>query len=191
MYLWVVGAGILRLFRFPWVTSIAIAALFAVLILWPMVIGKLPYQGGVLWLGLILKGFFGAGAIACLLRRHVPISTGLMIAIALACFLARGTTHAMPFTWLAVGYFVLWLAYVPRLPAIPRELDLSYGTYLWAFPVQQSVVQLTGVRDPLILFAIAVPIILAIATTSWLLVEKPALRLKDWRWRRSPVLQPA
>ena len=42
-----------------------------------------------------------------------------------------------------------------------------------------------------VLFAIAVPIILAIATASWLLVEKPVLRLKDWRWRRALVLRPA
>ena len=61
-----------------------------------------------------------------------------------------------------------------RLLAIPRELDLSDGTYLWAFSVRQSVLLLTG-----------------IAAASWLLVEKPALRLKDWRWRREPVLQPA
>lgn len=190
MYLWVAGAGLLRLFRLPWLTSIAIAALFSVLILWPMIIGQLPYRG-VMWLGLVLQGFFGAGAIACLLRCHVPISTGLMLALGVACLLASKSTHATPFMWLAVGYFVLWFAYVPRLPAIPYRLDLSYGTYLWAFPVQQSVIHFTGVQNPHGLFAIVTPIVLAIAAASWLFVEKPALRLKEWRWRRPPALQPA
>jgi peptidoglycan/LPS O-acetylase OafA/YrhL len=93
----------------------------------------------------------------------------------------------MPFTWLAIGYFVLWFCYVPRIPRIPRDTDLSYGTYLWAFPVQQVLV-MSGVREPLQLFAIATPIVLVIAALSWFLVEKPALRLKDWRW---PRLTPA
>jgi peptidoglycan/LPS O-acetylase OafA/YrhL len=189
MYLWVAGAGVLGLFRFPRLTAGAIALLFGVLILWPMLIGKLPFQG-ITWFALTLQGFFGAGAIACLMRRYIPISTGLMIAIAVACLLARGTTHATPFMWLAIGYFVLWFAYVPRLPAIPGELDLSYGTYLWAFPVQQTLIQFADVHQPLVLFATVVPIVLAIAAGSWLLVEKPALRLKDWRWRRAPA-QPA
>ncbi|MGH8172952.1 MAG: acyltransferase family protein [Rhodanobacteraceae bacterium] len=191
MYLWVAGAGALGLFRFPRLTSAAIAVLFGMLLLWPMWIGKVPYNGGILWIGLTLQGFFGAGAIACLMRRYIPISTGLMIVIAGACFLSRTSTHAMPFMWLAVGYFVLWFAYVPRLPAVPRELDLSYGTYLWAFPVQQSVILLAGVSNPLILFAIVVPIVLPIAAASWLFVEKPALKFKDWRWRRATRLQPA
>jgi peptidoglycan/LPS O-acetylase OafA/YrhL len=190
MYLCVAGIGALGLFRIPRLTAIGIAALGGTLILWPMIIGKLPYHG-LAWFGLVLQGFFGAGAIACLLRRYIPISTGLMIAIALACLFARTSTHATPFLWLAVGYFVLWFAYVPRLPAIPRDLDLSYGTYLWAFPVQQCLIQLAGVRDPLVLFAMAVPIVLAIAAASWLFVEKPALKLKDWRWPRPVVAQPA
>jgi len=180
MYLWVAGAGALRLFRFPWLTSIAIAAVFSVLILWPMSTGKFDYT--VDW-RLTVQGFFGAGAIACLLRQHVPVSTGLMIAIAVACYFASHTRHAIPFIFLAASYFVFWFAYVPRLPAIPHDLDLSYGTYLWAWPVQQSVVLLAGVREPLVLFAIAAPIALAIAAVSWVCIEKPALRLKDFRWR--------
>lgn len=190
MYLCVAGVGILGLLRFPLVTSIAIAAVFAKLILWPMYTGTV-HSVGTQFLGLVLTGFFGAGAIACLMRRYVPISTGLLILTVGTCILVRGWQHATPFLWLAVVYFVFWLAYVPRLPSIPRNWDLSYGTYLWAFPLQQVVIMFTGVREPLALFTIVTPIVLVIAIGSWLLIEKPALRLKDWRWRRSTRLQPA
>ena len=67
MYLWVAGAGTLRLLRFPWLTSFAIAAVFGVLVLWPMSAGQFHYMSD---LKLTVQGFFGAGAIACLLRRH-------------------------------------------------------------------------------------------------------------------------
>jgi peptidoglycan/LPS O-acetylase OafA/YrhL len=66
------------------------------------------------------------------------------------------------------------------MPAIPWNLDLSYGIYLWAFPLQQ-VLMMTGIRDPWLLSAAAVIVLLPVAAASWLLVEKPALRFKRTR----------
>jgi peptidoglycan/LPS O-acetylase OafA/YrhL len=182
MYVCVALAGVLGLLRFPRLTSLIIAAIFAKIVLWPMYTGTV-HAVGTEFLGLQLAGFFGAGSIACLLRRHVPISTGLLLLIFAACLLARGWIHDTPFMWLLVGYFVFWFAYVPRLPAMPWGLDLSYATYLWAFPLQQTVVMLGQVHNPLLLFVIVGPIALAIATLSWLFVERPALQLKGFRWR--------
>lgn len=175
MYLWVAAAGFLRLHRMPWLTSFAIAALFSVVLLWPMMTG--PFV--TLNTKLSLQGFFGAGAIAYLLRRHIPISTGLMIAIAAACLLMRHSIHTTPVIWLGIAYFVFWFSYVPRLPAIPRGIDLSYGVYLWGCPIQQSIVRVWHVEDPIELFFLTMAIVLPIAAASWLLVEKPALALKD------------
>jgi len=189
MYLCVALFGVTRLLRFPWAASVLIGLVFAKLVLWPMYTGTVTMPA-VLFFGLQLTGFFGAGAIACLLRRHVPISTGLMILILVLCLSLRTWIHATPFMWLAVGYFVFWFSYVPRIPSIPRGLDLSYGSYLWAFPTQQSVVLIAGVTNPIALFAIVTPIVLGIATLSWLYIEKPALRLKNFRWRRADEAKP-
>ena len=178
MYLWVGGAGVLRLLHFPWLTSIAIAALFSVLILWPMSHGQFAYMAN---LKLTVQGLFGAGAIACLLRNRIRISTGLMLVLASIGLLASHSTHAMPFAWLMVTYFVFWFAYVPRLPPMPYDMDLSYATYIWAWPVQQAIITVAGVHEPLILFATTASIVLPIASLSWFCIEKPALRLKDWR----------
>jgi peptidoglycan/LPS O-acetylase OafA/YrhL len=175
MYLWVAGAGVLRLYRVPWLMSIAIAGIFSVLILWPMMTG--PFV--TLNTKLSVQGFFGAGAIAYLLRRHIPVSTGLMILIAAACFLARHSIHTTPFVWLAIAYFVFWFSYVPRLPRVPGGLDLSYGTYLWHNPIQQSIVHAWHVQDPIVLFLVTMAIVLPIAAASWLLIERPALAMKD------------
>jgi peptidoglycan/LPS O-acetylase OafA/YrhL len=151
LYLCVAGVGMLRLYRFPWLTSIGIAAIFSWLVILPLCLGQ------PMWIGYMQSGFLGVGCIACLLRRHVPISTGLMLVVLVICFCARYTTHVLPATWLATAYFALWFCYVPRLPGIPRGLDLSYGTYLWAFPIQQILV-MHGVNDPLRLAAYATPI---------------------------------
>ena len=64
LYLCVAGLGVLRCFRFPWLTSVGIVVVFSALILRPMYLGHpLP------WYGYVLAGFFGAGCIACLLRK--------------------------------------------------------------------------------------------------------------------------
>ncbi|HVT32524.1 MAG TPA: acyltransferase [Rhodanobacteraceae bacterium] len=189
MYLYVAAAGVLRLLRFPWLTSLVIAGFFTCVWIWPVSHGELQYMKS---LDLTVRGFFGAGAILCLLRRYVRVSNGIMLAIAAACFVARSTIHALPFAFLAIGYFVLWFAYVPRLPRMPRDADLSYATYLWGWPLQQAVATFGHVTTPILLFAIVAPIAMGIAVLSWFFVEKPALRLKDVRLprihfgRRSP-----
>jgi peptidoglycan/LPS O-acetylase OafA/YrhL len=183
MYVAVALAGVLRLLRYPRLASAAILALVVALVLWPIHAHDAAATGA-LPLGYELAACFGAGSIACLLRRYMPVSTGIMLLLALVALAGRETLMI----WPAVLYFVFWFAYVPRLPAMPREADLSYGTYLWAFPVQQAIVQIAGVASPFGLFAIAAPIVLAIAACSWHFIEQPALRLKN---RRAPVLAPA
>jgi peptidoglycan/LPS O-acetylase OafA/YrhL len=179
MYLCVAVAGISRVLSWPRVASLLILAAIGYWMVWPDYTGHMPV-GGTTWLGHMLMGFFGAGSVACLLRRRVYVSTFLMLCVSVACLLTRTWSYGDPFLWLALGYFVLWFAYVPRIPAIPWNLDLSYGTYLWAFPVQQ-VLTMTGMRDPWLLSAAAVLVVLPIALASWLLVEKPALRFKRTR----------
>ena len=57
LYLCVAGFGLLRLFRFPWLTSVVIFAIFLVLVLRPMYLGGAKFP----WYGYIHAGFFGAG----------------------------------------------------------------------------------------------------------------------------------
>lgn len=83
-------------------------------------------------------------------------------------------------TWtLASVYLCYWFAYA--LPPVGRVLtrfgDASYGVYIWAFPVQQTLVG-AGVDDPWAIIAIATPVVWLLAIASWRLVERPALRHK-------------
>lgn len=71
-----------------------------------------------------------------------------------------------------------------RLAVLDRSGDLSYGTYLWAFPVQQAVFQWTG-SGPMTNMALSLPVVLLLAALSWRLIERPALKFKPKR-RRHP-----
>jgi len=77
---------------------------------------------------------------------------------------------------------VIYVAYrAPRgLRRLTRPGDVSYGVYLLAFPVQQTIVLLAGGGGigPLALVAISLPVTYLLALLSWRVIERPALSLK-------------
>lgn len=87
----------------------------------------------------------------------------------------------IPFEWLTLPYMVLAFGRMsmPLLHRASRFGDLSYGLYLYAFPVQQAVMAIwPNAHYPVLLCTmLTVPL----ALLSWHLVERPALR---WRWHR-------
>jgi peptidoglycan/LPS O-acetylase OafA/YrhL len=105
-------------------------------------------------------------------------------AMAIACVIPLGYTLLFP---VFGTYLLIYLAFWERLSLhrVMRFGDLSYGTYLYAFPIQQLLVQHFELRNsPMRLFTAATPLILAAAALSWFLVERPALR---WARRRGPA----
>jgi len=65
---------------------------------------------------------------------------------------------------------------------VSRIGDLSYGIYIYAWPVQQIGVALIGRQTPYLeLLSITVPVTLVLTVASWHLVEKKALGFKPQR----------
>lgn len=78
---------------------------------------------------------------------------------------------------LSYGVFLLGFTDMPSLARYNRFGDYSYGIYIYAFPIQQTLA-LSGVSDPTINILVAFPLTLACAFLSWHVVEKPFLRFK-------------
>jgi peptidoglycan/LPS O-acetylase OafA/YrhL len=86
---------------------------------------------------------------------------------------------------LAGGYVLLSLGRHPC--AKPLSADISYGVYLYGWPVQKLLIW-TGVSNPWLLAALALPAAGALGLFSWLAIEQPALRLKTaMASRRTPL----
>jgi peptidoglycan/LPS O-acetylase OafA/YrhL len=128
-----------------------------------------------------LVSMFFAGAAYYVARTRVPLSWGVFGACGFALVASAYDTRVFFFTYSAtLAYVVLFLAYVPGGPvrAYNRLGDYSYGTYIYAFPVQQSVAALVpGVSVPA-MTVMAGAVTLACAALSWHVVEKPALALR-------------
>lgn len=135
--------------------------------------------------------FFGAGA---LLRLGHERFKGLFrtdVAVVLMAgyitVLGIQPLWALKWAWLVLPYVVLTigLASTPVLRRSARFGDLSYGIYLWAFPVQQTLVHVVGVLNMAVNLVLVAGISALLALASWHLVEKPSLRLKDRIPRRT------
>jgi peptidoglycan/LPS O-acetylase OafA/YrhL len=127
-----------------------------------------------------LPFIFVLGGALYVWRREAPLSSMLVVVLALASWLASGTFLYKALLFAATGYGILWFALAPALSRWPIEppADLSYGTYLYGWPVQQTLHALFPTAAALTLLGPSVVITLAIAALSWYAVEKPALRLK-------------
>jgi len=135
----------------------------------------------------LLLAIFGVGALLYVQRGRVPLRLPLAAAALAAWALATwGLEGAQPLAnvlvALAVPYLVIFAAYEAprRVRGLTRPGDVSYGVYLLAFPVGQTIVYLAG-RDalgPLALLVIAFPVTYLLALLSWRVIEQPALSLK-------------
>lgn len=174
MYLMVMVLGMLRLLDLR-----VIAALIAIGMagIWFDTSSSDYFIGSAVW----LLAFFAAGMALYLLRERgifrwqfaVVAAAILVVSIPLKSFILL-----FP---LSGSYLVIYLALHPRLPAIPaaRFGDLSYGLYIYGWPVEQMLVQLNGYSMPWPkLFALAFPITAGLAFLSWHFVEARALRFK-------------
>lgn len=101
------------------------------------------------------------------------------IAALIAWLLASTPFYTMALS-VTVGLFVIWLAFVPSplLRRLSRAPDYSYGIYIYAFPIQQTLIQFAPGLTPPMHALIAFLLVLIPSSLSWHLVEKPALRFK-------------
>ncbi|WP_310530184.1 acyltransferase [Nocardioides sp.] len=97
-----------------------------------------------------------------------------VIAVAWPQWAIETGSIAIPYTVLTIG-----LARTPYVARTARFGDFSYGLYLYAFPVQQLVIDQWGVRGTAVNFVTVLGITAVFAILSWHLVERPALALKD------------
>jgi peptidoglycan/LPS O-acetylase OafA/YrhL len=164
--------------------AVALACQFAEQHEWPTRWNMVFPLAGDLWELPRLIVFFLAGATLFVYRNRIPLDGRLATACVLAlsvAFYVRATTLLLPVCGV---YLLFYFAFSPRvgLQHFGKHGDFSYGMYLYAFPIQQLLVHhFSGVRSPILLTLLALPLTFGAAFMSWHLVEKPFLALKKKR----------
>jgi peptidoglycan/LPS O-acetylase OafA/YrhL len=122
-------------------------------------------------------------------KRWFSLSGTLMAAVAMLCLepwvheLRMAAWVLLPIVVLSFGF-----AHSPLLERLTRTGDYSYGIYIYAFPIQQTVVYLWPKVGIVEYLAVCFAATLLCAVASWHLVERRALALKP---RRPRAVAPA
>jgi peptidoglycan/LPS O-acetylase OafA/YrhL len=123
---------------------------------------------------------FSAGSLIYQWRDKIParwslVAASVVIVLASSLLPDYRVVGAVP-----LAYAVIVSGSLIKKKRLTLRTDLSYGTYIYAFPTQQllAVCGLASL-NPFLFFGIATTAILPLAAFSWFLVEKPAMALKS------------
>ena len=127
-------------------------------------------------MGLILL-MFCSGAALYVFRERIALSGRWLVALVAVVAVAAGHDLVFGIAYtLVLPYAMLCAAYLPRgrILEYNRLGDYSYGVYIYAYPVQQSLMNLWPTLGPVALFGCAMCCTLVLAILSWHFIEKPA-----------------
>ena len=127
--------------------------------------------------------YFMVGAsLYCFKLEKYFTPTPVLLALAAWFSLSHQTQWFAMVSWLILPFAVLALG-LARFPLLARMQahDYSYGIYIYAFPVQQTLVSFWPQMPLLVYLLSSFVITVALAALSWHFVEKPALKLKPFR----------
>jgi len=173
-YAWVLICGVLGLLAGPrpfLIALIVFITAMAVKVGWDMS----PRFETFLYLGLP----FVIGMSFYIWRAVIPLSGGLALVLVALAALSHPTPVFLPVMILAMTYSVFVIGYA-RIPGLVRYNslgDYSYGTYIYAFPLQQAAFA-AGFATPLLNITVALPLAVICAVMSWRYIEAPALKIR-------------
>jgi len=127
-----------------------------------------------------LAFLFMLGTFFYINSKEIPLSFALLAAIAILTYMTSTSEFSLYIKSIFFAYLVLTLALHPKLQlrSIDHWGDISYGLYIYAFPIQQTIAFLNPKVQPLSMFALSTGVTIVLAILSWHLIEKPALKMK-------------
>jgi peptidoglycan/LPS O-acetylase OafA/YrhL len=129
-------------------------------------------------------GVFLTGTAFYLLRDHVPYTNRHA---AVAATVLASALFAQPLAEPAVavfgGYLIFWFAFLPNTPTLNRinnATDISYGTYLYAYPLQNLIIWFWPTKpSPLMILILSSVGAMLAGYLSWIAIEKRFMRFKS------------
>ncbi|PBA31091.1 acyltransferase [Mycobacterium intracellulare] len=178
-YLAVAGIGLLGLGNRRWVSPamLALAVLSAALL--PPFSTHEPFS---VQFGAATARFaimFAAGALLYQWRDVIPARWWL-VGVSVVVVLLGWTVlpHYRMLGGIPLAYAIIVSGALIRNKLLRLRTDLSYGVYIYAFPIQQLLIICAGALNPNVLYVLATICTLPLAAASWFLIEKPAMSLK-------------
>lgn len=175
-YLLVAGIGLLFLFKRRMLILITTGALCARFAFGILHTGDPGHQSNRLYL------YFLMGMLTWLFRDKIKFSLLSALGCIVVLLVSTRFTPVFSLLFVIAGSYAtlsIGLSKPWRLTRWTEKTDISYGVYLYAFPVQQVVAMYPGMRTAIVNLLISVPVTVILALLSWHFVEHRFLKMKS------------
>lgn len=122
--------------------------------------------------------YFFAGTLLYCYRDRVPRRWYLAVIALLALVLGTLLGFAEIVYIAALPYLIVYLAGSPVCSGFERVGDLSFGMYVYSYPVQQLLYHIQPQMAPWANVLLTLLMVLPLSAASWRVIEEPVLRLK-------------
>lgn len=119
---------------------------------------------------------FAIGGLMAVYKEKISITASTAIGFFLLCILFKDWVHKTYLIYSFIFILVIYIASIPIVVNLPRLPDLSYGTYLWGWPVQQMIASKFPEINFLPFFIFSLFISLIMAYISWQFVENKSIK---------------
>jgi len=110
-------------------------------------------------------------------KDRLILSPGIVLIAITAFWVLRGTACGPLLFFCSLFITLLYFSGLPWIRKIRLKSDISYGTFVWGFVVQQIVAGKYHDRGLPFNLGVSLAIALGVGFLSWRLVEKPAIRI--------------
>lgn len=170
--------GVLGVFGSRFISNIALVGL---LFFGAFFFKDLPFLGRgetIKWPTLSL--FFLIGVAFYVNRKDILLNCRLACLAVIVAFLSFGSQWFTYFFPAVFAYIIFYVVYsLPFIDVDKKIGDISYGIYIYAFPVQGLIAFLCPSVGPFVNFLLSSVIVIPLAYCSWHLIEEPALKFKE------------
>ena len=124
--------------------------------------------------------YFGTGVLTYTIKVGLPVHGFPLLPLFTIFLLALGGRFGELATALFLAYATVWLASKSFGPlrGLCNKLDLSFGVYIYAGPIEQALIWAFPNMHALGIAAMTVALALPLALVSWVVIEWPALQLR-------------
>ena len=125
----------------------------------------------------LLAPCFALGSVLALFKERLEVGLSTVSGLILLSLLFLSSSYSFYFVYAALFSTILYLAGHPLFLNLKMRSDLSYGVYLWGFPVQQILQYAIPEQGTQFNQVVSLLITLVLGFASWHLVEKRGIAL--------------
>ena len=125
----------------------------------------------------LLAPCFAFGAVLAVWKDKINIDINTTAGVILLSLLLFRSNYNYYFAYIAIFISILYISTNSLVLKLKPKVDLSYGIYLWGWPVQQIIVSMKPNQTAEFNQITSILVCFVISYVSWKLIEKPSINL--------------